>query len=251
MSPVEPAVTAPGRIGSVTLPAIRLEQVAKTYGEGAVRVQALHPTDLEIGTGEFVVILGPSGSGKTTLVNLIAGIDTPSSGRLMIAGEDISHLSADGLCDYRRRRVGVVFQFYNLIPTLTALENVELVAELVPRPMDPMKVIEDVGLGPRAHHFPSELSGGEQQRVAIARALVKEPSILLGDEPTGNLDYETGTRVLKLLKRINQERKITVLMVTHNVAFAPVADRVIELVSGKVKMVRQNPEPVDPDAITW
>lgn len=230
---------------------ITLEQAARTYRMGTVRVEALRPTDLEIESGEFVVILGPSGSGKTTLINLIAGLDSPTSGRIRVGGEEISAFDAARLTEYRRRQIGVVFQFYNLIPTLTALENVELVAELLETPGDPAAVLREVGLAERADHFPHELSGGEQQRVAIARALVKDPPILLGDEPTGNLDATTGKRILKLLRTIHEKRGKTVLLVTHNSSLARIATRIITLRDGEIRSDVANPEPTDPEVIEW
>jgi len=230
---------------------LRLEQVSKTYQMGEVEVVALRRVDLEIAAGEFVVVLGPSGSGKTTLLNLIGGIDTPTAGTTTVAGERLSGMTEDELTVYRRRYVGFIFQFYNLIPTLTALENVELVEELVGRGRGSRRVLEEVGLGERAHHFPSELSGGEQQRVAIARALVKDPQVLLADEPTGNLDMETGRQILALMRRINREQGRTVLVVTHNSAIAQIADRTLHLRSGEVVESRANPSPLDPSLLEW
>jgi putative ABC transport system ATP-binding protein len=230
---------------------ILLEGAARTYKMGEVPVAALRPTDLSIDRGEFVVILGPSGSGKTTLLNLIAGIDSPTQGHIYVDGEDISGYDAVALTDYRRKKIGVIFQFFNLIPTLTALENVELVAELLHTRQKPLEVLEAVGLAQRANHFPHELSGGEQQRVAIARALVKDPPILLGDEPTGNLDVDTGRRVVKLLCRIHQEQGKTVLVVTHNPLLAQVATRVISLRDGRIRSDQRNPHPADPDEVEF
>lgn len=230
---------------------VRLEGAEKTYLMGEVTVPALHPTDLAIRRGEFLVMLGPSGSGKTTLLNLIGGIDRPTSGRILFEGRDITHMGEDEITEYRRRSVGFVFQFFNLISTLTARENVEFVAELVDHPADVMEVLSEVGLGERADHFPSEMSGGEQQRVAIARALVKNPTLLLADEPTGNLDYETGKLILNLVKAVNRTRDITVVLVTHNAAIGEIADRVVKLRSGEIVSVEENAEPLDPENLRW
>jgi len=218
---------------------------------GAVSVPALHPADLTVRRGEFVVMLGPSGSGKTTLLNLIGGIDRPTSGRVLFRGRDITHMSEDEITEYRRRSVGFVFQFFNLISTLTARENVEFVSELVDSPANVMEVLAEVGLGERGDHFPSELSGGEQQRVAIARALVKNPTLLLADEPTGNLDYETAKLILKLMRNVNRARGITVVLVTHNAAIGEVADRIVKLHSGEIVSVEENAEPLDPGDLRW
>ena len=230
---------------------MRLEGVSKVYQMGEVEVVALRQVDLEIGAGEFVVVLGPSGSGKTTLLNLIGGIDSPTHGTVSVAGERLSGMSEEELTRYRRRYVGFIFQFFNLIPTLTALENVELVEELVADGRGSRRVLEEVGLGERADHFPSELSGGEQQRVAIARALVKNPQVLLADEPTGNLDMETGRGILALMRRINREQGRTVLVVSHNSAIAQIADRTLHLRSGEVVETRANPSPLDPQLLEW
>ncbi len=233
------------------VPLIELDGAAKTYTMGKVTVQALKPTWLKIQHGEFIVILGPSGSGKTTILNLIGGIDRPTEGRVLFEGRDLSKMTEDEITEYRRKCVGFIFQFFNLIPTLTAKENVEFVAELVENPADAMEVLSEVGLADRADHFPSELSGGEQQRIAIARALVKNPPLLLADEPTGNLDYETGKHILALMRRINQSRGITVVIVTHNSAVAEIADRAIFLRSGEIVRVRKNEHPLDPEELKW
>ena len=230
---------------------LRLEEAEKTYLMGEVKVPALHPADLTIRRGEFLVMLGPSGSGKTTLLNLVGGIDRPTSGRILFQGRDIARMSEDDITEYRRRSVGFVFQFFNLISTLTARENVEFVAELVESPADPMEVLSEVGLRERADHFPSELSGGEQQRVAIARALVKNPTLLLADEPTGNLDYETGKLILRLMRNVNRTRGISVVLVTHNSAIGEIGDRVVRLRSGEIASVEDNPEPLDPESLRW
>ncbi|HUV52654.1 MAG TPA: ABC transporter ATP-binding protein [Dehalococcoidia bacterium] len=218
---------------------------------GSVEVKALKNVTLSIARGEFIVILGPSGSGKTTLLNLIGGIDSPSSGEILVDGIDISTLDDKSLTDYRRKNIGFVFQFFNLIPTLTARENVEFAAELVKKPRDTMEMLKMVGLKERADHYPSELSGGEQQRLAIARALVKDPPILLCDEPTGELDFETGKHILNKLRMINKEDHKTVLLVTHNTAIGDIADRVLRLRSGEIVEVRPNQHPLDPLELKW
>ncbi|UCH33346.1 MAG: ABC transporter ATP-binding protein [Armatimonadota bacterium] len=232
-------------------PLLRLEGISKVYQMGEVQVVALKEVDLEIAAGHFVCVLGPSGSGKTTLLNLIGGIDTPTSGAITVAGNTLSGMTEDELTLYRRRSVGFIFQFFNLIPTLTALENVELVEELVDEGRGSREALEEVGLTARADHFPSELSGGEQQRVAIARALVKNPQVLLADEPTGNLDMETGRQILAVMRRLNREQGRTVLVVTHNSAIAQIADRALHLRSGEVVESSENPSPLDPELLEW
>ncbi len=232
---------------------IVFEDVCKTYPMGELEVRALRNVNLSIKEGEFIVILGPSGSGKTTLLNLIGGMDTISGGRLVVNGQDISDLDPAGLTDYRRTQIGFIFQFFNLIPTLTALENVEFALELVERDTrdKSLKALEMVGLSERAHHFPSQLSGGEQQRVAIARAIVKNPPILLCDEPTGELDYETGINVLKVMQRINRENGQTIILVTHNSAIAEMSDRTIRLHSGEVAEIIEMENPRDAGELVW
>ncbi|MEJ5186485.1 MAG: ABC transporter ATP-binding protein [Candidatus Geothermincolales bacterium] len=229
----------PGAGGDGRKEIIRLEKVSKVYRMGDVEVQALREVDLTVYHGEFVVILGPSGSGKTTLLNLLGGMDTITSGRLVVNGWDISRLTVQELTDYRRTQIGFVFQFFNLIPTLTALENVELALELVDGNSrgKAMEALEAVGLAHRADHFPSQLSGGEQQRVAIARAICKDPPILLCDEPTGELDYETGKRILALMQRINEEKGQTIILVTHNSAISEISHRTVYLHSGRLARV--------------
>ncbi len=233
--------------------AVSMEGVWKTYGEGATAVHALKEVDLVVPEGEFTVILGPSGSGKTTLLNLIGSIDQPTSGSVIVEGADLGELDHDARTRFRRRSVGFIFQFFNLIPTLTAQENVELVAELTgkdgaERARD---VLAQVGLGDRLDHFPSQLSGGEQQRVAIARALAKKPPMLLCDEPTGELDFETGRLILGLLRRLNREAGQTVLLVTHNAAIGEIADRVLRLRSGEIVDDRTISAPVPAEEVTW
>jgi putative ABC transport system ATP-binding protein len=232
--------------------AIVLEHVEKTYGSGEVAVHALRGIDLEIPAGQFVVVLGPSGSGKTTLMNLVGGIEAPTAGRVVVAGRDIARLDDRELTTYRRDGVGFVFQFFNLVPTLTAFENVALVAELVGRDDEAsMAALRSVGLEERAHHFPSAMSGGEQQRVAIARALVKNPAVLLCDEPTGSLDLTTGRQVLSTLRRTTREARRTLLLVTHNSAIAGMADRVLHLGSGELVEDLVQATPLPPEEVAW
>lgn len=231
--------------------AVQLLNTSKTYRMGEVEVRALKPTNLNLEQGEVTVILGPSGSGKTTLLNLIGGLDRPTGGEIKVAGIDVHLLDVRGLTSYRREKVGFVFQFFNLIPSLTALENVQFAAELVPQPLDPRQVLGAVGLGDRLNHFPAELSGGEQQRVAIARALVKDPLFILADEPTGALDVETGVRILALMKETAKTRGKSVVIVTHNSAIARMADRMIRLRDGEVVSDEKVDRPVDPLEIRW
>jgi putative ABC transport system ATP-binding protein len=232
---------------------IELAGVSKTFGEGHAAVHALRHIDMKADQGEFTVMLGPSGSGKTTLLNLVGAIDEPSEGRLTVDGHDLVGMSVDERTRFRRESVGLVFQFFNLIPTLTALENVELVAELsMPDGNGRARaVLDQVGLGDRMNHFPNQLSGGEQQRVALARALVKSPPILLCDEPTGELDFETGRMILSLLRRINRETNQTVLLVTHNAAIGDMADRVLRLRSGEIVDDVRHTNPIEAEALTW
>jgi putative ABC transport system ATP-binding protein len=234
---------------------VEFQFVIKDYPMGEVTVHALRGLDLTIAPGEFIVLLGPSGSGKTTVLNLIGGLDKPSDGHVIVAGEDIKGYDDKRLTNYRRRRVGFVFQFFNLIPTLTALENVEFALTLTDhdRPLRTiaLDLLDQVGLKDRADHFPAQLSGGEQQRVAIARALANQPLILLCDEPTGNLDVETGQRVLEVIREVNQKDGSTVIMVTHNAALAPMANRVIRLRSGEIDAVETNPEPRPVAELEW
>ncbi|MGE5227783.1 MAG: ABC transporter ATP-binding protein [Planctomycetaceae bacterium] len=232
---------------------LRLRDVVKTYGTGDVAVHALSGVDLEVDAGTFVVLLGPSGSGKTTLLNVTGAIESPTSGEILVAGEDIARLDAEGRTAYRRERVGFVFQFYNLIPTLTARENVSLIGELTGANEGGRvdESLADVGLAERADHFPGQLSGGEQQRVSIARALIKRPSLLLCDEPTGALDLETGRSVLALLRQVNRDRRCTVLLVTHNSAIAEMADRVVKLRSGEVVDDATHASPTPAEQLRW
>jgi len=232
---------------------IKMAGVWKTFGEGHTAVHALRDVDLASTQGEFTTILGPSGSGKTTLLNLVGAIDNATDGRIDVAGSNLATLNVDELVQYRRKNVGFVFQFFNLIPTLTAVENVELVADLTAAngAARATEVLERVGLGDRMHHFPAQLSGGEQQRVAIARALVKQPPILLCDEPTGELDFETGRMVLDLLRTVSRELSQTVLLVTHNAAIGNMADRVLKLRSGEIVDDLRNDNPIDATELTW
>ncbi len=234
-------------------PALKFIDVTKTYGSGELAVHALRPVNLAIAQGEFIVILGPSGSGKTTLLNIAGGIESPSSGQVILDNQDISQFDRDALTIVRRDHIGFVFQFFNLLPTLTALENVQLIAGLRPDLPDTRSadVLRQIGLGDRLDHFPGALSGGEQQRVAIARALVKDPQIILCDEPTGALDLETGLQVLEMLRQINREHNCTILLVTHNSAISKMADRVISLRSGEVVDDSVNPSPLAPDQVRW
>jgi putative ABC transport system ATP-binding protein len=211
----------------------------------------LRDVTLDIFPGEVVVILGPSGCGKTTLLNVVGGLDSVTSGDVVINGTNIASYDDRALTKFRRNSIGFVFQFFNLVPTLTARENVQLAAELVASPRKVEDVLQEVGLGERGSHFPAELSGGEQQRVAIARGLVKDPPILLCDEPTGELDFETGRKILVLLHELTHTRRQTVLMVTHNVAIAKMADRIVRLRSGEVVSVEVNPSPIDPEQLEW
>lgn len=233
-------------------PVIRLEGVTRTFGEGEVAVHALRDVTLAVARGEFVVLLGPSGSGKTTLLNLVAAIDSPSQGTVEVAGTNLSFLDARARTAFRRDHVGFVFQFFNLIPTLTGLENVRVIAELTGHDASQAEeLLAEVDLAGRSDRFPSGLSGGEQQRVAVARALVKQPDVLLCDEPTGALDLDTGRQVLMLLRRLNLERGATVVLVTHNSAIAAIADRVVSLRDGTVAEDCRNAEPLDPALVTW
>ena len=221
-------------------PVFTARGLTKTYQMGEVEVRALAGVDLDVYEGEFLVLLGVSGSGKSTLLNILGGLDIPTSGRVRYRDHDLTEAGEGALTRYRREHVGFVFQFYNLIPSLTALENVELVTEIVDDPMPPREALERVGLAARADHFPSQLSGGEQQRVAIARAIAKRPDVLLCDEPTGALDIATGVLVLEALERINRELRTTTAVITHNTVVAGMADRVLTLADGRITSVRAN-----------
>lgn len=225
--------------------------LTKTYRTGEVEVQALRDVDLDIARGEFIVLLGPSGSGKSTLLNILGGLDTPTSGEMSFAGKPLTGAGEAELTSYRREHVGFVFQFYNLIPSLTVRENVALVTDIVAHPMPVDEAIDLVGLTPRRDHFPAQLSGGEQQRVAIARAIVKRPEVLLCDEPTGALDYQTGKLVLEVIARINREIGTTAVVITHNAAIAGMADRVIYLGDGRIQRIEANVHKVSPAELAW
>ena len=229
----------------------RLEGVTKQYEVGDAVVYALRDVSLDIQEGQFVVLLGPSGSGKTTLLNMIGGLDVPTRGQIWVGGSEITNMNEASLTMYRRKQVGFIFQFFNLVPSLTAGENVEMVAELTGNKRNAVPALRSVGLGDRIGHFPAQLSGGEQQRVAIARALAKGPSILLGDEPTGDLDYETGKMILGLMRRINRSENATILLVTHNVAISRMADRVIRMRSGEIVEDRAVENPIHPEDLEW
>lgn len=231
--------------------AYRIKALKKTYGEEPVAVHALRGVDLEIPAGEMIVLLGPSGSGKSTLLNIIGGLDRASEGIVYFQDQELTDMSDEQLTRYRRNHVGFVFQFYNLMPSLTARENVELVTEIANDPMDPGEALGLVGLSERADHFPSQLSGGEQQRVAIARAVAKQPTVLFCDEPTGSLDSTTGRTVLKVLKEINKKLGATVLIVTHAAATADMADRVIYFADGAIRKIIKNNTKLNPEDIKW
>jgi len=230
---------------------IKLDGVSKIYTMGEIDVVALNDVSFEIPPGEFLVLLGPSGSGKTTLLNLIGGLDSPTVGRIEVNGFEVSALKRDKLTQYRRTQIGFIFQTFNLIPTLTAKENVEFAAELVKNRRSAEELLESFGLGARVNHFPSELSGGENQRVAIARSLATDPSIILCDEPTGSLDFETGKRIFKLLRELNQTRQKTVVVVTHNSPIGEIADRIIRMRDGCIVESITNPHPLDPERLEW
>jgi putative ABC transport system ATP-binding protein len=234
-----------------TAPLFRARGIGKTYRTGAVEVVALRDVDLDVAEGEFVVLLGPSGSGKSTLLNILGGLDVASSGELLFDGQDLGRADEDTLTAYRRRHVGFVFQFYNLIPSLTVRENVALVTDIVDAPMPIDEAIDRVGLTPRRDHFPAQLSGGEQQRVAIARAIVKRPKVLLCDEPTGALDYQTGKLVLEVIAHVNEQIGTTAIVITHNAAIAQMADRVVYLGDGRIQRIVRNERKLQPAELSW
>lgn len=234
--------------GNILLKIIALN---KFYEMGEVKVAAVKNINLEIYKGEFLVILGPSGSGKSTLLNILGGMDLPTEGKIFIDNEDITNYNDKKLTAYRREKIGFVFQFYNLMANLTARENIELATELCKNGLNIDDVLKSVGLDDRADHFPSQMSGGEQQRVAIARAVAKNPMLLLCDEPTGALDFETGIKILKLLKDINKRYKKTVIVITHNTPIGQMADRVIRMRSGEITDIKRNDNPINPERIEW
>ena len=230
---------------------VKLQDITKTYKMGEVEIHAVNHISFSIEKGEFVVIVGPSGAGKTTVLNILGGMDTATSGKLYVDGQDITAYNSKKLTGYRRDDIGFVFQFYNLVPNLTAKENVELALQICKDPLDAQTVLVEVGLGQRLDNFPAQLSGGEQQRVSIARALAKNPKLLLCDEPTGALDYNTGKSILKLLQNMCRERGMTVIVITHNQAFAPMADRLIHIKNGQVSDMKKNLHPMSIDEIEW
>ncbi|MCD7893633.1 MAG: ABC transporter ATP-binding protein [Erysipelotrichaceae bacterium] len=230
---------------------IEFKNIVKSYTMGDITINASDGVDFEVNRGEFVVIVGASGAGKTTILNLLGGMDSPTSGSILVDGENIARYDEKKLTEYRRDDIGFVFQFYNLVQNLTALENVEIATQICKNPLDAQNVLERVGLGNRMSNFPSQLSGGEQQRVAIARAIAKNPKLLLCDEPTGALDYKTGKSILALLREMCETYQMTVIVITHNSALAPMADRVIHLRSGKVYHMDLNDHPTPIEEIEW
>jgi putative ABC transport system ATP-binding protein len=249
-----PAVAAETNMSTATAAAattLRLQNVGKTYQMGEVAVEVLRGINLEVKEAELLVMVGPSGSGKSTILNIIGGMDSPSVGRVWYRDEEITADDNRALTRYRRDKVGFVFQFYNLVPNLTARENVMVATEIARNPLDVEEVLDMVGLGERKDHFPSQMSGGEQQRVAIARALATNPELLLCDEPTGALDFETGKRVLRLLVDVNDNLGKTVLIITHNTAISPIAHRVLHLRSGEIVEVEVHETRVSPEEVVW
>lgn len=230
---------------------VSFQDVSKIYHSGEVEIRAVDNISFEIMKGEFVVIVGPSGAGKTTVLNMLGGMDACSEGTILVDGSEVSRYNARQLTEYRRRDIGFVFQFYNLVQNLTALENVELAAQICPDPLDAQEVLRDVGLADRMNNFPAQLSGGEQQRVSIARALAKNPKLLLCDEPTGALDDQTGRTILQLLQDTCRQKGVTVIVITHNSALTPMADRVIRIRSGTVAEMKRNPHPTPVAEIEW
>ena len=230
---------------------VSFQDVSKIYRSGEVEIRAVDDISFEIRKGEFVVIVGPSGAGKTTVLNMLGGMDACSEGTILVDGSEVSRYNARQLTEDRRRDIGFVFQFYNLVQNLTALENVELAAQICPDPLDAQEVLRDVGLADRMNNFPAQLSGGEQQRVSIARALAKNPKLLLCDEPTGALDDQTGRTILQLLQDTCRQKGVTVIVITHNSALTPMADRVIRIRSGTVAEMKRNPHPTPVAEIEW
>lgn len=230
---------------------IEFKDVEKIYNMGEIEIKALNKASFEINKGELVVILGPSGAGKTTCLNILGGMDSATKGKVIVGDNDITKYTNKELITYRRNDIGFVFQFYNLVQNLTALENVELAVQLCKDHLDPRKILEEVGLKNRIDNFPSQLSGGEQQRVAIARAIAKNPKLLLCDEPTGALDYKTGKSILKLLEKTARKEKMTVIIITHNAAISQIADKVIKFKNGKTEEVIINKKPISVDKVEW
>lgn len=230
---------------------VKLDKVSKIYKMGEVEIRAVDNISFEISKGEFVVVVGPSGAGKTTVLNILGGMDTATKGNVFVDGSNIAKYNSHQLTAYRRDDIGFVFQFYNLVPNLTALENVELAMQICKNPLDAKKVLCEVGLEDRMGNFPAQLSGGEQQRVSIARALAKNPKLLLCDEPTGALDYQTGKAILKLLQDMCKEKGMTVIVITHNSALTPMADRVIHIKNGTVSAMELNTDPTPVEEIEW
>ena len=233
------------------MPYIEFKNVVKEYKMGEISIKALDKTNFEIEKGELVVIVGPSGAGKTTALNILGGMDSATSGKVIIDNKDISKFKKKELIKYRREDIGFVFQFYNLVQNLTALENVELATQICKNPLEPKRILEKVGLKDRMKNFPSQLSGGEQQRVAIARAIAKNPKLLLCDEPTGALDYKTGKQILKLLQDTCRKENMTVIIITHNSALTPMADRIIHFKNGTAFDIQKNPTPMPIEKIEW
>ena len=230
---------------------VKLDKVSKIYKMGEVEIRAVDNISFEISKGEFVVVVGPSGAGKTTVLNILGGMDTATKGNVLVDGSNIAKYNNRQLTAYRRDDIGFVFQFYNLVPNLTALENVELAMQICKNPLDAAEVLREVGLSDRMGNFPAQLSGGEQQRVSIARALAKNPKLLLCDEPTGALDYQTGKAILKLLQDMCREKGMTVIVITHNSALTPMADRVIHIKNGTVSAMELNENPTPVEEIEW
>ena len=230
---------------------VSLQDVTKTYQMGEITIKAADGISFDVEKGEFVIVVGPSGAGKTTVLNILGGMDTATSGKVLVDGAEISKYRGKKLIQYRREDIGFVFQFYNLVPNLTALENVELAMQICKNPLDVKKVLCEVGLEDRMGNFPAQLSGGEQQRVSIARALAKNPKLLLCDEPTGALDYQTGKAILKLLQDMCREKGMTVIVITHNSALTPMADRVIHIKNGTVSAMELNTDPTPVEEIEW
>lgn len=230
---------------------ITFENVERVYRVGNSTIKAVNGVSFELAQGTFNVILGQSGAGKTTMLNLLGGMDSPTAGRILVSGDEISGMSDRQLTDYRRKRIGFVFQFYNLVPNLTALENVELAEEICPHPLDAKEMLQCVGLGGRIDNFPSQMSGGEQQRVSIARALAKNPQIVLCDEPTGALDSETGRKVLRLIRDVARDLNKTVIIVTHNAPIAEMAQTVLHMRDGRIERIEDHEQPKDVEEIAW